>query len=84
MTTTLTGKNQITLPADLVRKLGLKPGTRFVWSARKDGSMVARPLPSRGALAHRLMGLAAVELRPGADPIQDLQKIQEDEDPLPG
>ena len=45
--------------------------------------MIARPLPSRGALARRLMGLAAVELKPGADPIKDLQKIQEDEDPLP-
>ena len=83
MTTTLTGKNQITLPADLVRKLGLKPGARFAWSVLRDGSMIARPLPSRGALARRLMGLAAVELKPGADPIKDLQKIQEDEDPLP-
>ena len=80
MTTTLTGKNQVTLPAELVRELGLKPGARLAWSIQKDGSMVARPLPTRGELARRVMGLAAAKLKPGADPIRDLQKRQEDED----
>ena len=30
MTTTLPGKNQITVPAEITQKLGLATGTRFV------------------------------------------------------
>ena len=33
MITTLTGKNQITIPAALSAKLKLKPGTRLEWMA---------------------------------------------------
>ena len=81
MTTTITGKNQITLPAELVKELDLKPGTRLEWSILEDRSFLARPLPTRGELSRSVMGLAADKLRPGADPIGDLQKMQEEEDP---
>ncbi|MCA9972972.1 MAG: AbrB/MazE/SpoVT family DNA-binding domain-containing protein [Anaerolineales bacterium] len=42
-TTTVTGKNQITIPAKLARPLGIQPGTRIVWSIRDDGVLIARP-----------------------------------------
>lgn len=32
MTTTLTGKNQVTVPAEIAREMGLEPGARFDWS----------------------------------------------------
>lgn len=78
MTTTITGKNQVTLPAELVRELGWKPGTRLVWQKLDDNSLVARPLPSRGAILRKAMGLARA--RPGSDPVEELQRMQEEED----
>lgn len=78
MTTTITGKNQITLPAELVRELGWKPGTRLDWQRLDDNALVARPLPSRGDIARRALGLARA--RPGSDPVEELQRMQEEED----
>jgi bifunctional DNA-binding transcriptional regulator/antitoxin component of YhaV-PrlF toxin-antitoxin module len=78
MTTTITGKNQVTLPAELVRDLGWTVGTRLDWHKLDDNSLVARPLPSRGEIARRVMGLAAA--RPGSDPVADLQANQEAEE----
>lgn len=77
MTTTITGKNQVTLPAELVRELGWKPGTRIDWQKLDDNSLVARPVPSRGELARRVRGLAKV--KEGFDPIAYLQQMQEEE-----
>ena len=79
MTTTITGKNQVTLPAELVRELGWGPGTRLDWRKLNDGSLVASALPSRGEIARRVMGLARA--KPGTDPVAALQRIQEEEDP---
>ena len=79
MTTTITGKNQITLPAELVRALGWKPGIKLDWQKLDDDSVVVRSLPTRGELARRVMGLARAE--PGTDPLAVLQKMQEEEDP---
>ncbi len=78
MTTTITGKNQVTLPAELVRELGWTPGTRLDWQKLDDNSLVARPLPSRGEIAQRVLGLATAQA--GTDPVADLQKVQEEED----
>ena len=33
MITTITGKNQVTIPAELARREGLRPGTRLEWRA---------------------------------------------------
>ena len=47
MTTTLTGKNQVTVPAELARELGLEPGSRLDWSKGKTpGTMVIKVQPS--------------------------------------
>ena len=32
MTTTLTGKNQVTVPAEIARKMGLEPGSKLDWT----------------------------------------------------
>ncbi|MFP4165878.1 MAG: AbrB/MazE/SpoVT family DNA-binding domain-containing protein [Opitutales bacterium] len=79
MKTTITGKNQVTLPAELVRELGWKPGTRLDWQKFDDNSLVARSQPSRGEIARRVMGRARA--KPGTDPVTDLQSIQEEKDP---
>ena len=82
MITTVTGKNQITIPAQLAKQLDLQPGTRLDWSVREDGVLIARPLPRRGELARKLAGFGRKWLKPGVDPVQELinERIQQDRD----
>jgi len=77
MITTLIGNNQVTLPADLVRELGWRPGTRLVWRRLDDHSLVVRSVSTRGERVRRAMGLAAAELKSGGDPVAGLQASQE-------
>lgn len=72
MITTVTGKNQITIPARLASQLDIQPGTRIDWSVGEAGVLIARPLPRRGELARQVAGMGRAWLPPGADPIADL------------
>lgn len=78
METTITGKNQVTLPARLVRELGWQAGTKLHWKKFDDGSLLATPVPSRGQIAKRAMGLLCAD--PKIDPVAELSKIREEED----
>lgn len=72
MITTVTGKNQITIPAKLARQLDIRPGQRLDWSVGKDGVIKVRVLPSRGELARMAAGMGREWLEGDADPIADL------------
>jgi AbrB family looped-hinge helix DNA binding protein len=72
MITTVTGKNQITIPAKLARQLAIQPGTRLDWALGEDGVLLVRPLPSRGELARRTAGMGRAWLPEGVDPVADL------------
>ena len=37
---TIMSKNQLTIPAEVARRVGLKPGEKVIVTARKDGRMV--------------------------------------------
>ena len=80
MITTVTGKNQITIPAELARELGIAPGTRLDWSKGGEGIIVAKIIPRRAELARRLAGSGKKYVRPGGDPIRDLieDRVRED------
>lgn len=39
---TITAKGQTTVPAEIRALIDAKPGTRLVWSAMPDGSLVVR------------------------------------------
>ena len=57
MVTTLTGKNQITIPAALSAKLKLKRGTRLEWMATDAPDEIrCRILPDPAVLAGELHG----------------------------
>lgn len=81
MITTITGKNQVTLPAELVRLLELGPGTQLDWKIGPDGTLVATVCPSKARLAAELMGAGRRYLRPGSDPIADLiaERVADDQ-----
>lgn len=39
---TLTAKGQTTVPAEIRQRVGAMPGTRLVWSAMPDGTLIVR------------------------------------------
>jgi AbrB family looped-hinge helix DNA binding protein len=80
MITTVTGKNQITIPAKLARELGIAPGTRLDWTKGGDGMLVIKIIPNRAELARRLAGRGRKHLRQDSNPIRDLveERVRED------
>ena len=82
MITTVTGKNQITIPAKIARALEIQPGTRLDWEIGADGALIVRLLPRRGQLAREAAGMGREWLPAGSDPVADLiqERIQDDED----
>lgn len=72
MVTTVTQKNMVTIPAEIGRKLGIKPGWKLDWQAveGKDEILV-RVIPGRGELARRLLG-AGRKFSPDRDSVAEL------------
>lgn len=68
MTTTVTGKNQITVPASIVARFALRPGSRIEWVAGEaDDEFLCRIVPEPAELAKRLRGAGRRHLRPGRE-----------------
>jgi AbrB family looped-hinge helix DNA binding protein len=81
MTTTLTGKNQVTVPAELARELGLEPGSRLDWSKGKTpGTLVVKVQPSVRQMLDRVQEIGrGIKNR---NLIEELIKEREEEDEL--
>ena len=57
MMTTVTQKNMITIPAEIGRHFGIKPGYRLDWQPIEGKEeILVRVIPDRGELARRLLG----------------------------
>lgn len=80
MITTVTGKNQITIPVRIVRALDIQPGTRLDWSVDDQGALVVEILPHRGVLARRAAGMAKEWVDAKSNPIDDLitERVRDD------
>jgi AbrB family looped-hinge helix DNA binding protein len=80
MITTITGKNQITIPAKLVNQLNIQPGTQIDWTIGEEGVLIARLLPSRSQLARQAAGMGRRWLTEGVDPVAELinDRLQDD------
>ena len=72
MITTVTGKNQVTIPAKLAKQLEIEAGTRLDWSTYEDDTIIVRILPRRGVLARQLAGMGQEWLTEDDDPIREL------------
>lgn len=72
MITTVTQKNMITIPAEIGRLYGIKPGYRLDWQAveGKDEILV-KVIPDRAALARRLLG-AGRRFSPERNAVEEL------------
>lgn len=56
MITTLTGRNQVTVPAAIAAEAGLRPGMRLEWALKEEGVLEVRILPDRATMASELRG----------------------------
>lgn len=57
MITTVTRKNMITIPAEVSRIFGIKPGWKLEWQPLEGtDEILVRVIPDRGELARRLAG----------------------------
>jgi AbrB family looped-hinge helix DNA binding protein len=81
MITSVTGKNQITIPAKLARQLEIEPGTQIDWSIGSENVLIARLLPKRGVRARRAAGMGKEWLDAGDDPVAELiaERVQDDD-----
>jgi bifunctional DNA-binding transcriptional regulator/antitoxin component of YhaV-PrlF toxin-antitoxin module len=62
--TRITGKNQVTVPAEIVRKARLSHGTRLEWRLTdREDVLEVRVLPDQSSLAHALRGRGRKSLR---------------------
>jgi AbrB family looped-hinge helix DNA binding protein len=82
MTTIVTQSNQVSIPPEIAREFDIHPGTRLEWTKTGEGSIVVKPLPSRGEAARLLMGAGKRWLKPGADPVADLIRELKQDDEL--
>lgn len=72
MITTVTGKNQITIPAKLATMAGIEPGIRIDWTFSEDGRLIGELLPSRSELARKAAGMGRAWLARDEDPVAQL------------
>ena len=70
----------VTIPPDIGREFGIRPGTRLEWAKAADGLIAVRPLSRRGELARQLLGAGRHLMTPGTDPIADLIREREQDD----
>jgi AbrB family looped-hinge helix DNA binding protein len=72
MTTTVTRKNMVTIPAEVGRKLGIKPGWKLDWQPIEGKEeILVRVIPDRGERARRLLG-AGRKFSPERDAVSEL------------
>jgi len=72
MITTITRKNMVTIPAEIGRRLGIKPGYRLDWQpVEGKEEILVRVIPDRGELARRLLG-AGRKFAPERDAVAEL------------
>lgn len=80
MITTVTQKNMITIPVEVARHFGIKPGYRFDWHPVEGrDEILVRVIPHRGELARRLLGSGSRFL-PERDAVAELiaERAQEE------
>ena len=81
MITTITGKNQVTVPAAIARRADIHPGTRLDWEmADTEGVLVVRVLPDPATLASAVCGRGRKYKRSDADAVRNLVSERERED----
>ena len=81
MITTVTGKNQVTVPAAIAVAEAIEPGTRLEWSATgREHVIEIRVLPSVAAVAAGLRGRGLRYRQGSGSAVESLVRERERED----
>jgi AbrB family looped-hinge helix DNA binding protein len=72
MATSVTQRNMVTIPAEVRRKLGIKPGWKLDWQPIEGREeILVRVIPDRAELARRLLGKGR-KFSPDRDSVAEL------------
>jgi bifunctional DNA-binding transcriptional regulator/antitoxin component of YhaV-PrlF toxin-antitoxin module len=72
MITTVTQKSMVTIPAEVGRKFGIRPGWKLDWQpVEGKDEILVRVIPDRGESARRLLG-SARHFSPERDAVAEL------------
>jgi AbrB family looped-hinge helix DNA binding protein len=74
---TVTGKNQITIPAAIARALRIEPGMQLEFELGEEHAVLVRPVLSRVERVKQLEEKWQPLFPPGSDPIGDLIRERE-------
>ena len=81
MITTITGKNQVTVPAAIVSRANIHPGTRLDWElGDSKGTLLVRVLPDTATVASQLRGCGRKYKRRDGSAVQNLVRERGSED----
>lgn len=81
MITRVTGKNQVTVPAELARREGMRPGTRLEWRTTDQPHLLeVRVLPDPASLASYLRGRGNRSRRHSGSAVDRLVEQRTEED----
>ena len=73
MKTTVTGRNQVTIPAKLAADYGITNGSRLEWLTTPEADVLkVRILPGRAALAAEVQAIGMKYKKPGRNLAKDL------------
>jgi AbrB family looped-hinge helix DNA binding protein len=72
MITTVTQKNMVTIPAEVARRFGIKPGWKLDWQpVEGKNEIIVRVIPDRGERARQLLGTGR-KFSPDRDAVAEL------------
>ena len=77
---TVTGKNQITIPAAVVRELQIEPGMKLEFELSGARAVIVRPALTRAERVRQIEEKWQPLFTPGSDPIGDLIREREQDD----
>jgi bifunctional DNA-binding transcriptional regulator/antitoxin component of YhaV-PrlF toxin-antitoxin module len=79
MISTVSTKNMVSIPAEIGRAFGIKPGFKLDWQPVPGrDEILVRVIPDRSALAQRLLG-AGQSVSPSVDSVAALIRERQDE-----
>lgn len=77
---TITGKNQITIPAAIARALRIEPGMQLEFELGEERTVIVRPVLTRAERVRQIEEKWQPLFPPGSDPIGDLIREREQDD----
>jgi bifunctional DNA-binding transcriptional regulator/antitoxin component of YhaV-PrlF toxin-antitoxin module len=81
MITTITGKNQVTVPAAIANRANIHLGTRLAWEQGENSdTIIVHVLPDKATIASQLRGCGKSFKRGGSSAVRNLVRERAHDD----